>query len=270
MKIGLIQLNSGPKIADNLPVTGDLIREAAEQGATFICTPENTCRMAKDNNARWAESFEEADHIAIPFYADLAKKLSIHLLIGSLSSIRIGDRLVNRSYLFAPDGARKTSYDKIHLFDVDLENGESYRESDLIKPGDKTVITDIDGVKTGLTICYDVRFPQLYRGLAQQGAQVLTVPSAFTVPTGKAHWETLLRARAIENGAFVIAPAQGGAHASGRSTYGHSMVVGPWGEVVAEKKDDKPGLLLADINIEDVMKARAAIPSLKHDRDYAL
>lgn len=268
MKIALIQLNSGPVIADNMPLTEALIREAGGQGARLIATPENTCRMARNNERRLAESFEEKDHPAIPFYAALAKELSVYLLIGSMSSIRAGDKLVNRSYLFAPDGTQRASYDKIHLFDVDLDNGERYRESDLIISGMQSVVTDIDGIKTGLSICYDVRFPHLYRALAKQGARIITIPSAFTVPTGRAHWETLLRARAIENGAFVIAPAQGGVHDGDRATYGHSMVIGPWGQVLAEKKDDQPGLLLCDINIDDVATVRAAIPSLTHDRDY--
>ncbi len=268
MKIALIQLNSGPTVAGNLEPTAALIREAASNGAGFIATPENTCRMAKDNDQRWAESFEEKDHPAIPFYAALAKELSVTILIGSLSSVRVGDKLVNRSYLFGPDGEIKASYDKIHLFDVDLENGETYRESDLIKPGDKIVVGEIDGLKLGMTICYDIRFPHLYRALGKQGASIITVPAAFTVPTGKAHWETLLRARAIENGVFVIAPAQGGQHASNRATYGHSMVVDPWGHVIAHKADDQAGILYADIDLDAVKKARAAIPSLKHDRTY--
>ncbi len=269
MKIALIQLNSGPTVAGNLEPTAVLIREAASNGAGFIATPENTCRMAKDNDQRWAESFEEKDHPAIPFYVALAKELSVTLLIGSLSSIRVGDKLVNRSYLFGPDGEIKASYDKIHLFDVDLENGETYRESDLIKPGDKIVVGEIDGLKLGMTICYDIRFPHLYRALGKQGASIITVPAAFTVPTGKAHWETLLRARAIENGVYIIAPAQGGVHASNRATYGHSMVVDPWGHVVAHKADDSVGILYADIDPEAVKKARAAIPSLNHDRAYS-
>lgn len=269
MKIALIQLNSGPTIAGNLEPTATLIREAASNGATFIATPENTCRMAKDNDQRWAESFEEKDHPAIPFYAALAKELTVTLLIGSLSSIRVGDKLANRSYLFAPDGTIKASYDKIHLFDVDLENGETYRESDLIRAGDKLVAGDIDGIPIGLTICYDMRFPHLYRELGKKGVSIITVPAAFTVPTGKAHWETLLRARAIENGVYVVAPAQGGVHASGRATYGHSMVVDPWGHVIARKADDSAGILYADIDPDAVKKARTAIPSLKHDRIYS-
>lgn len=269
MKIALIQLNNGPTIAENMIGIAKLIREAATQGANFIATPENTCRMAKDNDQRWAESHEEEGHPAVPFYASLARDLDIHLLIGSLSSIRVGDKLANRSYLFKPDGEIAAKYDKIHLFDVDLDNGEVYRESDLIKPGMKAVVTDIGDAKLGLSVCYDVRFPHLYRGLAKRGAQILSIPAAFTVPTGKAHWETLLRARAIENGAFVIAPAQGGMHASGRATYGHSMVVNPWGQVVAHKADDQPGVLYCDINLDEVAKARAAIPSLKHDRAYS-
>lgn len=268
MKLALIQLNSGPTISENLEPTAAFIRQAARAGATFIATPENTCRRTKDKAQAWAESYTEADHPAVPFYAALAKELGVHLLIGSLASIRVGEKLVNRSYLFAPDGSRAASYDKIHLFDVDLENGEVYRESDMIAPGDKAVVTDIDGIKLGLSVCYDVRFAPLYRTLAQQGAQILSVPAAFTVPTGKAHWETLLRARAIENGAFVIAPAQGGAHPESRATYGHSLVVNPWGQVIAEKADDIPGALLCEINPDEVAKARASIPSLKHDRDY--
>ncbi len=268
MKLALVQLNSGPTITGNLPVVEKIIREAAAQGATFIATPENTCRMAKDNDQRWAESFEEQDHPAIGFYAALAQELSIHLLIGSLSSLRIGNKLANRSYLFAPDGSIKASYDKIHLFDVDLDKGESYRESDLIKAGDKVITSDIEGVSIGLTICYDLRFPDLYRTLGKQGVKIITIPAAFTVPTGKAHWETLLRARAIENGAFILAPAQGGVHESGRATYGHSLVVNPWGQVIAHKADDTPGILICDIDLDEVSKARAAIPSLKHDRDY--
>lgn len=268
MNIALIQLNSGATIAENLAPTAALIREAAAHGATLIATPENTCRMAMNNDQRWAESFEEKDHPAIAFYTALAKELGVTVLIGSLSSIRVGDKLANRSYLIGPDGAINASYDKIHLFDVDLENGETYRESDLIKAGDKLVTGDIDGAAIGLTICYDLRFPHLYRALGQKGAQIISIPAAFTVPTGKAHWETLLRARAIENGAFVIAPAQGGMHASGRATYGHSMVIDPWGHVIAHKADDLPGVLYAQIDMGAVQKARAAVPSLQHDRPY--
>ena len=269
MKIALIQLNSGPTVAGNLEPAAGLIREAASQGATFIATPENTCRMAKGNDQRWAESFEEQDHPAIPFYAALARELSVTLLIGSLSSVRVGDKLANRAYLFGPDGGIKVSYDKIHLFDVDLENGETYHESDLIKAGDKIVVGDVDGVPVGMTICYDIRFAHLYRDLGKKGVSIIAVPAAFTVPTGKAHWETLLRARAIENGVFIMAPAQGGVHASGRATYGHSMVVDPWGHVIAHKADDAPGILYADIDLNAVKKARAAIPSLQHDRVYS-
>lgn len=268
MKLALIQLNNGPTIAQNMLTVAGLIREAAAQGARFIATPENTCRMAKDNEQRWAESHAEEDHPAVPFYAALAQDLAIDLLIGSLSSIRTGGKLVNRSYLFRPDGGIAARYDKIHLFDVDLEKGETYRESDLIKPGMKAVIADISEAKLGMSVCYDLRFPHLYRGLAKQGAQILSVPAAFTVPTGRAHWESLLRARAIENGAFVIAPAQGGMHESGRATYGHSIAVNPWGQVIACKADDQAGILVCDIDLDEVARARAAIPSLTHDRDY--
>lgn len=267
LKAAVIQLNVGPDIEENLKAAERLIRAASEQGATLIATPENTCRMRDTVEKRLESSFREKDHPAVPFFAQLAAELKITLIIGSLSSIRAEEgRLANRSFLFTKDGKMVATYDKIHLFDVDLANGESYRESDAIRPGDHAVLAEADGLKIGLTVCYDVRFPHLYRGLAQQGAEILSIPAAFAVTTGRAHWEVLLRARAIENGAFVLAPAQTGTHEGGRSTYGHSMIIAPWGDILARIEDNKPGFAIAELDLDLVDKARTEVPSLQHDR----
>ena len=196
-------------------------------GARFIATPENTTLMAPDGGAKLASSFDEANDPALPVFAALAKELGVWLLIGSLA-IKVSDtKTANRSFLFGPDGIIRARYSKIHLFDVELTSGEVYRESNTVAGGHEAVVADTDFGRIGLSICYDLRFPQLYRQLAQKGAYLFSVPSAFTVPTGEAHWHVLLRARAIENGAFVIAPAQGGKHANGRKTYGHSLIIAP-------------------------------------------
>jgi predicted amidohydrolase len=205
--------------------------------------------------------------------AALAAELGIWLLIGS-AMVRTGrdddDRAANRSLLISPSGKTIARYDKLHVFDVDLPGGESYRESATVRPGEAAAVVDTPFGRLGLSICYDLRFPQLFRALARAGAGIITVPAAFTVTTGRAHWETLLRARAIETGAFVLAPAQGGAHEDGRATWGHSLVIDPWGEVVARRDDDATGILLADLSMSAVGQARAAIPSLRHDRDFQL
>ncbi len=267
IKAAVIQTNAGPVIEDNLRQAEALIRAAAKEGATFICTPENTCRMRAKPEDKWAASFEEKDHPAIPFFSNLAKSLSITINVGSISSIRVeGNKLANRSYLFDKSGVVVATYDKLHMFDVDLPNGDKYRESDTNRAGDKTTLANVDGMKIGLSVCYDVRFPQLYRKLAKEGAQILTIPAAFTVPTGQAHWEVLLRARAIENGAFVLAAAQGGVHEGGRATYGHSMIISPWGDILAQIQGDGPGFASAELDLELVEKARNSIPALTHDR----
>jgi predicted amidohydrolase len=262
-----IQLRSTDDVAENIRQTALLVREAAARGASFIATPENTTLMAPDAGAKLASSFDEAHDPALPVFSALAKELNVWLLIGSLA-IKVSDsKTANRSFLFAPDGSITARYSKIHLFDVALAGGESYRESNTVEGGDAAVLADTALGPVGLTICYDVRFPRLYRKLAQKGAFLLTVPSAFTVPTGEAHWHVLLRARAIENGAFVVAPAQGGLHANGRKTYGHSLIVAPWGEVLAEAGTE-PGVILADIDPALSVLARARIPSLQHDRGF--
>ena len=264
-KAACIQLRSSGDVAENIRVTSDLVREAAGQGARFIATPENTNIMARDNRAKLAATFDEAHDPSLPAFAALARELKVWLSIGSLHIKVSEDKTANRSFLFAPDGGIAARYSKIHLFDAAVGSGETYRESNTVAGGDEAVIADTPFGRIGLTVCYDVRFPQLYRKLAQQGAFLFTIPSAFTVPTGEAHWHVLLRARAIENGAFVVAPAQGGTHAGGRKTYGHSLIVSPWGEVLAESGVD-PCVIFADIDPALARLAREKVPSLQHDR----
>lgn len=262
-----VQLRSTDDVAENIRETVRLVRDAAARGATFIATPENTTLMAPDAGAKLESSFDEAHDPALPVFSALAKELNVWLLIGSLA-IKVSDtKTANRSFLFAPDGSVRARYSKIHLFDATAAAGESYRESNTVAGGGEAVVADTDLGKIGLSICYDVRFPQLYRSLSQKGAFLLTVPSAFTVPTGEAHWHVLLRARAIENGAFVIAPAQGGLHANGRKTYGHSLIIGPWGEVLAEAGTD-PGVIVAEIDPQRSAQVRAKVPNLQHDRNF--
>jgi predicted amidohydrolase len=210
----------------------------------------------------------EADHPAIPFFADLARETGTVLLAGSLSIRRDDGRIANRSFLFDAEGSVRARFDKIHMYDVDLPNGERYRESSTYAPGSATVVAETPLAAVGLTVCYDMRFPHLFRDLARAGAEVITVPSAFAVPTGRAHWEVLLRARAIETGCFVVAPAQTGRHACGRETWGHSLIVSPWGEVLADG-GAAPGVVTADIDPERVAEARRALPTLSQDRAYA-
>jgi predicted amidohydrolase len=267
-KAACVQLRSSDDVAENISETVRLVREAASRGARFIATPENTTLMAPDGGAKLAHSWDEAHDPALPVFSALAKELNAWLLIGSLA-IKVSDtKTANRSFLIAPDGNIAARYSKIHLFDVELASGETYRESNTVEGGHEAVVADTGFGRMGLSICYDLRFPQLYRKLAQKGAFLFTVPSAFTVPTGEAHWHVLLRARAIENGAFVVAPAQGGTHANGRKTYGHSLIVAPWGEILAEAGTE-PGVIVADIDPAQSAKARARVPNLQHDRTFA-
>ncbi len=269
LKVACVQMTSGPVTADNLKQAGDLIRKAAAQGAQLIATPENTCHMRFPAAEKLKSSPDEKSNTAIPYFAEMAKALGVWILAGSLS-VKVSDQQVaNRSFLFSDQGETVAAYDKIHMFDVDLPTGETHRESAIVRPGEKAVLADTPWGKIGMTVCYDMRFPHLYRELAKHGAFLLTVPSAFTVPTGQAHWETLLRARAIECGAFVMAPAQCGTHEGGRRTYGHSLIIDPWGKILAEG-DDEPGVILADLDLEAGAKVRSAIPSLKHDKDFTL
>ncbi len=267
MKVACVQITSSPIIEENLDQAARYIRSAAEQGAQFIATPENTCHLRYPPAEKLNSAYPMETHPAIPLFSALAKELNITVLIGSIA-VKTEGKLWNRSLLFAPNGELQTTYDKIHLFDVDLPTGESHKESDIMKPGERAVIAKIDDDFTlGLSICYDLRFAYLYRQLAKAGANIMCVPSAFTVPTGKAHWETLLRARAIETGSYVIAPAQVGTHEGGRQTYGHSLIISPWGEVLTDA-GEKQGIVLADIDIKHISQARAAIPALTHDREF--
>lgn len=268
-RAALVQMRSGRDMARNCDEAATLIRAAARQGAQFVSTPEMTNIIEPDRPRLRALVCAEAADETVKAFADLAKTLGIWLNAGSLALKGPQDKVVNRSLVFAPDGNIVARYDKIHLFDVDLPTGERIRESDAIVAGDRAVTAEMPWAKIGMTICYDVRFPALYRTLAASGAVVLTVPSAFTVPTGEAHWHVLLRARAIETGSFVLAAAQGGAHESGRRTYGHSLAVSPWGTVIAEAGVD-PGILVFDVDPHDALMARRRIPALLHDRAFAL
>ena len=261
-KIACLQLRSGRQPAENYETTAALIREAAAGGAQFIVTPEMT--NAVDLNAKrlLSDLKGEADAADLKAYRRLAGELGVWLLLGSLA-VKLEERLAaNRSYLIDDNGAVVATYDKIHMFDVDLDGGESYRESSVYRPGDEAVLVETPWGGLGLTICYDLRFPDLYRRLARAGASMIAVPAAFTQQTGEAHWHALLRARAIENGAFVFAPAQGGTHDDGRETYGHSLIIDPWGKVIAEKDDAEPGIVYADIDPEASERARRRIPNL--------
>ncbi len=266
---GLVQLTSQRDFAPNLETAAELIRAARGQGARFVVTPENTAILEPDHAALRAKVPEEADHPALPVFAELARDLGIWLLLGS-TAVRVegGERLANRSFLFGPDGQVKARYDKIHMFDVNVPDGQTYRESATFRPGERAVLAELPWGRAGLTICYDLRFPALYRALAQAGARMLTVPAAFTQFTGQAHWHVLLRARAIETGCFVLAPAQCGTHAEGRKTYGHSLIVAPWGEVLADA-GETPGVVTAEIDLDKVVQARGWVPSLRHDRAFA-
>ncbi len=267
LRLACVQLRSGVEVAPNIEATSALVREAAGLGASFIATPEMTNLLDIRPSMARPKIVAEADDQTLAALRALAAELGIWLLIGSLAVTLEGDdRFANRSFLIAPDGAVLARYDKIHMFDVDVEDGQSYRESRSYRPGERAVLAETAFGKLGLTICYDVRFPHLYRKLAQAGAGILTIPAAFTRVTGQAHWHTLVRARAIETGSFVIAPAQGGRHEDGRETFGHSLIVSPWGEVLAEKADDEPGVIVADIDLDAVAKARARITSLGNDQ----
>ncbi|QIE46122.1 carbon-nitrogen hydrolase family protein [Pseudohalocynthiibacter aestuariivivens] len=273
MKAALLQLNSGDDPAANLPETVALIRNAVKEGAEFVLTPEVT-NCVSASRARQDEVLQhETDDQTLATLSDVARACEIWLLIGSLA-LKTGDadgRFANRSFLITPKGEIAARYDKIHMFDVTISETESYRESAGYRPGETAVLAPMPFGGLGMTICYDLRFPHLYRQLALAGAQVLTVPSAFSPVTGAAHWEALLRARAIETGCYVLAPAQTGTHAATqgkpRQTYGHAMAIAPWGEVIAEAGTD-PGYIIADLDMDMVANARQRIPALTHDRDF--
>ncbi|WP_424930201.1 carbon-nitrogen hydrolase family protein [Amaricoccus tamworthensis] len=276
MRVGLTQLCSSDNPQANLTTTSSLIRDAVDRGAVMVLTPECTNLISMSRGLQHEVLTVEEEDVTLAAMRTLAADLKIHLLLGSLCLKAGGgdERFVNRSFLLAPDGSVKARYDKLHMFDVDLPSGESYRESSAYRPGTEAVLADAGPARMGLTICYDMRFPELYRQLAVACAEVITVPSAFTVPTGRAHWHTLLRARAIETGCFILAPAQSGEHGASRGkprqTYGHSLVISPWGEVLADAGDTPNTVLVTDIDLGEVAKARQRIPSLTHSREFSV
>lgn len=273
MKAALIQLNSSDQPAENIRQTVEFMRKAAAKGARFLLTPEVTNCVSDSRTHQQSVLCHEVEDPTLVALQGEAKALGVWVLIGSLA-LKTNDadgRFANRSFMISPTGKIVARYDKIHMFDVEISKSETYRESAGYRPGQQAVVADTDFAKVGMTICYDVRFPHLHRRLAQNGAQILTGPAAFSPVSGAAHWETLLRARAIETGCYVFAPAQCGAHSATvgktRSTYGHSLAVSPWGEVIGDGGTNA-GLTLVDFDLSEVTKARQKIPSLSHDRDY--
>ena len=265
----MIQMRSGLTPAASIDAAARLIGEAKDAGADYVLTPEMTNILAGNRKQLFATIVEEDQDTSLATFRELARKLGIYVHIGSLA-VKVGhDRAANRAFVIDPKGNITARYDKIHMFDVDLGNGESYRESNNYRPGELAVLADLPWGRLGVTICYDLRFPALYRALAEAGASMLAIPSAFTRPTGEAHWHVLNRARAIENGCFVFAAAQGGKHESGRETFGHSLIVDPWGRILAEGSED-PGVVMAEIDPTEVAKARAQIPSLEHGRRFEI
>jgi predicted amidohydrolase len=273
MRAGLVQLTVTDDPQANLPVTVGLVRAAVAGGAGFVLTPELTNGLSSSRVHQRSVFWHEDDDPTLAALRDEAKASGIWLLIGSLGLLThdADGRFANRSFMIAPDGSVAARYDKIHMFDVNVSATEVYRESEGYRPGTKAVVAETAFAKIGMTVCYDVRFPALYRRLAQGGAQIITVPAAFNHITGAAHWEALLRARAIETGCFVLAPAQTGfhpeAHGKGRRTHGHSLAIAPWGEILADAGTD-PGVTLIDLDLTEVDKARARVPSLTHDRGF--
>lgn len=269
-RVAAVQMCAGIQPGPNIETLRGLVAEAAGEGAGYVLTPEVSVAFAGNRHelARVAAPYQ--DNPAIAALSEMAAAHGIHLHLGSLA-IRLEDgHFANRSVLFGPDGAVRASYDKIHLFDADPPNDRPYRESETYHGGGAAAVADGPDFRLGMSICYDVRFPELYAALAEAGAEVLAVPAAFTVPTGRAHWEVLLRARAIETGSFVVAAAQGGAHENGRATWGHSMIVDPWGKVLAARADDTPGVVVADIDTARVAEVRARVPALANRRAFSL
>ena len=273
MRIGLVQLTVGDDPAANLPQTQAHIAAAVAQGAGFVLTPECTNLLSSNRDHQRAVMHPESSDPTLQALRDQAASAGIWLLIGSIGVLTddADGRFANRSFLINPTGEITARYDKIHMFDVNVSETEVYRESSGYRPGTKAIVAETPFAEIGMTVCYDVRFPHLYRALAQAGAQIITVPAAFNHITGAAHWETLLRARAIETGCFILAPAQTGFHpestGKGRRTHGHSLAIAPWGEVLADAGTE-PGVTLVDLDLNDVSKARARVPSLSHDREF--
>lgn len=267
--VACIQTNAAPEIDTNLQRIDPMIRQARERGAQLIALPENVSLMINGRDRLFARVGSEADHPALHYFSKTAKDIGAWILAGSIAINNGQDRLANRSYLFRPDGSVAATYDKIHMFDACLSETENYRESANYRGGDRAVVADTPWGKIGMTVCYDVRFPHLHRALAKAGASIIAVPAAFAIPTGKLHWHVLLRARAIETGCYVIAPAQCGMHDGGRGTYGHSLIIDPNGQVIAEASADNPEIIMAELNLDKVNETRRWLPSLQHDCQFA-
>ena len=257
MRVACVQLRSGGDVNRNVADAEELIRAAAGAGAEMVATPEMTTLLVRDREELVSKLDGSAAGVAR--LGELAAELGIHLLLGS-AAVRQEGTIRNRAFLFGPDGVQLTHYDKMHMFDVDVSEREMWRESRTYLAGDVLAAVDVSGMRLGMTICYDLRFAEMFRAYAREGCEIIAVPAAFTVPTGRAHWEVLLRARAIETGAFILAPAQGGRHDDSRETYGHSCIIGPWGEILAQLESDEPGYILSDIDRAEVERARARIP----------
>jgi predicted amidohydrolase len=268
-RVGLVQMRSGRTPAQNVDAATKLIKEAKTGGAEYVLTPEMTNILERKREDLFAALAPEEKDRSLAAFRDLARRLGIWVHVGSLAIEVLPQKAVNRSFLIDPKGEIAARYDKIHMFDVDLAGGESYRESGSYRPGELAVAVDIPWGRVGLTICYDLRFPALYRALAEAGASFITIPSAFTQQTGEAHWHVLTRARAIETGSFVFAAAQAGRHEDGRDTFGHSIAIDPWGRVLAEGGTE-PGVILADVDPSQVAIVRARIPSLQHGRRFEM
>jgi predicted amidohydrolase len=268
MKVGLVQTRTPATPEAALEHVLPLVREAAAAGAELILTPEGTNLLQRDKAALGPLLRPLGDDLVVQALRQAARELGVTIDIGSALVRREDGKAANRQAVIGPDGKILATYDKLHMFDVDLPTGETARESETYEPGGRAVTVDAAGARLGLSICYDLRFPALYRALALAGAEVLTAPAAFTRPTGEAHWEVLLRARAIETGSFVLAAAQGGRHEDGRGTWGHSLAIGPWGEVLGRLDHDEPGVLVADLDLAAAAKARQAIPALKNARAF--
>ena len=270
LRVAAVQMCSGLEPRANLDVLDEMVGSAVAQGARYVLSPEVTVAFAENREGLARVAGPDEDNPDIARASEIADAHNVYLHLGSLAVALPDGRFANRSILFGPDGRQIARYDKIHLFDATLPGLRDYRESATYKGGEEAVLADVDGVSLGMAICYDVRFPALFNTLAKAGAQLLSVPAAFTVPTGEAHWEVLLRARAIETGSYVIAAAQGGRHENGRATYGHSMIIDPWGKVIAAIDGDAPGVILADIEPERVADARARVPALANARPFSL
>ena len=270
LTVALVQMNSGTGAHGNLEMIAERVAEARQAGAAYVLTPEMSVAFAR-NRAGLAEQAGPWDgNSALARLAGIARANRIFVHIGSMAIALSDGRFANRSVLFDPDGEIVEQYDKIHLFDADISGADAYRESATYAGGERAVVADIAPFRLGFSICYDLRFPALYRTLAEAGAQVIAVPSAFTVPTGEAHWHVLLRARAIETGCFILAAAQGGSHENGRSTYGHSLIVSPWGEVIAEAGGAASELVVAALDLDAVAEARQRVPALANARAFSL